>query len=793
MSRYVINRRGEKEEMDLGAIQSRIKSLKNMIYNLDRINVVGITIDIVNNLKDNIKTSELDDIAAWICYTKSIEDEQYEVLAARIEISNLHKNTNPSFSGVIREMHKINYIRDEILLLIDLYGHRLDAMIIHENDYQYDYFGIKTLQNSYLMRKNNIIVERPQYLLMRVALELYRDDIDAVQRAYTDMSNLLYTHATPTQYNACSIANQLSSCMLLTNRDDSIKGISKTLMEVQCLGATAAGVGVCLSNIRGDGSLIRSTNRASKGIIPFLQMYNTSCASIDQGRRRKMSVAVYIDPWHKDFLDILKCSDPDASHEIRTANLQYAVWSNRLLYKRALNSAMWSFFCPTVAPKLLNTYGDEFEKAYLQYEAEGLYSAQVPATEVYVEIAKRMIESGTPYHLNKDACNEKSNMKNVAHINCSNLCAEILIPSGSIDGQEEIGVCTLASVNLSKFIKKEATYTMVDGDVVIAHGDMDYDALETVAEKLVYNLNQVIDRQKYILKGCARSNLRHRPIGIGIQGLANVFMRMGMSMTSIEAKKINYQISEALYYGALQGSMKLAEKDGAYDTFIGSPASMGKLQPHLWEDYGSKPLDYRYDWDAVAKKVQICGLRNALLMAYMPTASTSQMLGNYASFEPLDGNIFVRTTLAGQFSVVNSYLIQVLRSLNIWNGALREQILKNEGSVQRISEIPQNIRDIFKVSYEYEQKTLMEMAADRGRFICQTQSLNIFMNDPSINKVCSMMIYGMSLGLKTISYYLRSNAAVNPVNITLSNPRSRHIDSDSIIFKPTTECESCSA
>ena len=784
ITKFVVKRDGRKEELALEKISRRLRALAMEEPTLDNIDIMAITLEVVKNITDDITTTKLDDIAAWICSTYSIVEEQYEIMASRIAISNIHKNTPSSFSAMMNILHnESSMINTEIYHHVMLYSDIINAMIDHKRDYAFDYFGIKTLEKMYLLVHNGKIIERPQYMFMRTAIEINKQDLfsmpprfDRINKVYEQMSEHYYIHATPTLFNACLRKNQLSSCMLLSNEGDSIRGIFDTITKSAILGGQSAGIGIAVSNIRATGSNINSTNRESKGLPMFLTIYDTVASVIDQGGKRKMSIAMYIEPWHADFLDVLDLKANDNLSPVRARNLFYAVWSNELLYKRAMSGQMWSFFCPTKAPKLLTTYGTEFEVWYSEYEHNGLFEKQMPATEVYTHIAKLMIDTGGPYHLNKDACNAKSNMSNVGIINCSNLCAEILIPSGTLSDENEIGVCTLASINL----KRLTTSCKYDKEGnMIESGSFDFEQLLAVSRQLCVNLNSIIDNQLYPLRDGELSSLRHRPIGIGVQGLASVFMMLGLPYESEEAQLLNWRISETIYYGAVVESMELAKKYGAYSTFIGSPASKGLLQPHLWQKDGAPKLPYKYDFDALGLEVAKYGLRNALLVAYMPTASTSQLLCNYSSFEPANNNIFSRHTLVGTFAVVNQHLVSVLKTMGLWNKKLKDTIIVANGSVQNITSIPAHIREVYKVVWEMKQKTLMNMAADRGQFICHTQSLNLYIQDPTIKKITSALMYGMKLRLKTISYYTRVNQAKTALKFTVDPEHERDIKADS--------------
>lgn len=765
---YVTKRNSVRQELSFDKIAKRIRELANdkkMGEVLDRINVMEITIEVIKNIVNNISTTELDNITANICFARQTEDTQYETLAARVAVSNLHKNTCGKFSQMIDLLYsKDLYFSEKVHNLVMLNAQMYDEMIDDMCDYQFDFFAIESLRKMYLLVLDGVVVERPQYLWLRVAIEIHGDKFDAVKETYDLLSQGYFIHATPTLFNSLLRKNQLSSCMLVTNKGDSVDEIFDTIKQCAILGANAAGIGLSVSNIRANGSLIKSTGRPSKGVPSFMMIHDITSTVIDQGGKRNMSQAVYIEPWHADFMDIINLRANHNMTAIRARDLFYAVWSNNVLYERAINGEMWSFFCPTDAPRLLETYGDEFKAAYLEYESRGVARGQMPAQKIYMEIAALMIETGQPYHLNKDACNAKSNMKNVAHINSSNLCAEILIPSGNIDGHNEIGVCTLASINLSKFVKPAKLDNY--GHIAIA-GEFQYDKLYYVASVITQNLNNIIDNQYYPLADAERSSRRHRPIGIGIQGLANVFMLMGYPYESDEARELNWRIMECIYAGAINKSMEMAREYGSYETFEGSPASQGILQPQLWVNYGAKPLQYTYDWDTIGKNVANTGLRNALLIACMPTAGTSQILGCYSSFEPAVANIFTRHTMAGDFTILNKHLVKNLKDMGLWSVKMKDKIIAYEGSIQDIVEIPDQIKNIYRTVWEMKQKTLMEYAADRGQFICQTQSYNLFIDKPSVKKITALINYGMKLGLKTISYYTRSRSAKEAVKFTI--------------------------
>ena len=773
---YVIKRDGTRQKMSFDQINDRLVDLATNPEPLD-VDICRILFSVIQNIVTDIHTSKLDDIAADVCAQMSTLENQYDVLATRIAVSNLYKSTAPTFSGMIGNLRDTGLINPEISALVEQHAAEIDAMIMNSRDTLFDYFGIRTLCKSYLLVHKGKVVERPQYMWMRTALELHREDMQRVRETYDLLSQHYYTHATPTLFNSCLAKNQLSSCMLLTNKSDSVDGIYDTLRECSVLGASAAGIGLAVTSIRAAGSIIKSTSRPSRGVTSFLMVHDLNSTVIDQGGKRNMSEAVYIEPWHADFMEVIDMRANDDLSPIRGRELFYAVWMNTLLQTRAERGEMWSMFCPTDTPELIKLYGPEFNAAYELAESRGLARKTIPARDVLIRLAELMIETGQPYVLNKDMCNAKSNMKNVGTINCSNLCAEILIPSGSLpvsddvksEPEYQIGVCTLASINLTRFVTRKAELDM-SGEIV-EPGVYDFDGLRDLAAKVARNLDTVIDRQLYPLEPGRVSSLAHRPIGVGVQGLANVFMLMGFPYESDEARSLNYWISEEIYRGCINASMELAKEHGPYATFPGSPASEGRLQPQLWWENGwddTSTVEPRYNWPAIGRQVAATGLRNALLVAYMPTASTSQILGNYSSFEPAIANIFMRHTLAGNFPVVNQHLIAVLERLGMWNAHMRDTIIAHEGSIQSILEIPERFREIYKTAWEMRTSRLMQMSADRGQFICHTQSHNIFVPAPTIKQVTAIIGHGCRLGLKTITYYTRSRPAREAVKFTIS-------------------------
>jgi len=779
---YVIGRDGKQKLISLDEITN---SIKEHATNL-RVNPMSIVIKTIEHMGNKMTTCEIDEISAWMAATYSITNPDYEKLASRLELTNLYKSTPDTFSKCIETLAEgpDSIIRQDVKRFVEEYFETLNNACIElqSNDYLLDYFAVKTMKKIYLLLDTNgNPIERPQYTWMRIAVELYMPNIQSVIKCFKQLSNLRGTHASPTIFNSCTTRPQLSSCMLLTNEGDSVEGIYETRKKCAQLGAATAGIGVSLDTIRATGSMIKSSRRPSRGVPSFIRGYDSDAEIIDQGGKRKMSLAIYMQPWHADFLTAISMSKPTAKAHMQAHNLFFAAWHNTLLYKRVQAKNTWSFFCPTKAPKLLTTYGKEFDEAYEEYEKAGLASHTMPAVDVYRTIAEVMYESGRPYNLNKDACNEKSNLKNVHIINCSNLCAEILIPSGEIDGENEIGVCMLNSINLSKHVKTPIQWVNGTPNESLKPSDrIDWTSLEETTRSFVRNLNQVIDRQQYILPECERSSLRHRPIGVGFQGLGTVFFMCGLPFDSSEANELQHDIMDFIARMAVDESCELAKIHGSYETFEGSPASMGKLQPHLWRDYyatheetyinGAPRTDVQkltnwQAWDELAEKVKTHGLRNSLITALMPTGSTSQLTGNTPTMEPQFSNVYSRHGLIGNFFIVNKYLIEALSSCNLWNEEMKSKIINNNGSVQSIPEIPNIIKVIFKTAHEISQKQLMFMSAVRGQYICQTQSLNLFIRDPTISKLITITSHGMKLGLKTISYYAYTEAASSATKI----------------------------
>lgn len=751
----VLKRSGKQEEVSFDKITARIKKL---CYGLNSTYVEPIEIAkrVIIGLYDGVKTTDLDVLAAETAASLATVHPDYALLAARIAVSNLHKETKKSFSETIHDLYTYidpkngqpaGLIGKETHDIIMKYADRLDSAIIYDRDYSFDYFGFKTLERSYLLRMDGQVVERPQQMLMRAAVGIHGENLDAAIETYELMSEKWFIHATPTLFNAGTPKAQLSSCFLLSMTDDSISGIFETLARCAKISQSAGGVGLSIHNIRAQGSYIKGTGGTSNGIIPMLRVYNDTARYVDQGGgKRKGAFAIYLEPWHADVFDFLELKKNNGKEEVRARDLFYAMWIPDLFMERVKADGNWSLFCPNEAPGLYDTYGADFEKLYTQYESQGKARKVIRAQDLWFAILESQVETGTPYILYKDAANQKSNQKNLGTIRSSNLCTEIM----EYTSPDEVAVCNLASLSLPKYVK--------------ANKEFDHKKLMEITRVITRNLNRIIDINYYPIEEARNSNLRHRPIGIGVQGLADTFILMGFAFDSPEARQLNLEIFETIYYGALLESCALAEKDGAYSSFKGSPASQGILQYDMWK---VTPTN-RWDWTALKKQITKHGLRNSLLLAPMPTASTSQILGNNECFEPYTSNIYTRRTLSGEYVVVNKHLLNDLVNLGLWTKEIREKIIASNGSIQHIMEIPALIRDLYKTAWELSQKVLIDMSADRGAYICQSQSLNLFVENPNFAKLSSMHFYGWSKGLKTGMYYLRSKAAVDPIKFTLS-------------------------
>jgi len=750
----VIKRDGRRESVKFDKITARIEKL---CYGLDSnfVKPDELAIKVINGLFDGVTTQELDNLASEIASTMTTRHPDFARLAARIAVSNLHKTTSRSFSNTMRRLYQSTdaktgesapMISKETWRVIRDHAAELDKAVDYNRDFDYDYFGYKTLERSYLMKVQGKVVERPQHMLMRVAVGIHGQNIEEAIRTYDLLSQKWFTHATPTLFNAGTPKPQLSSCFLLTMKEDSIDGIYDTLKDCAKISQSAGGIGLSVHNIRAKGSYIKGTGGTSNGLIPMLRNFDMTARYVDQGGgKRKGSFAIYLEPWHGDIYEFLELKKNHGKEEMRARDLFYALWIPDLFMKRVKNNEMWSLFCPNQAPNLADYWGDDFEKLYEKYEKEGKFIRQVKAQDLWYEILASQIETGTPYILYKDAANRKSNQKNLGTIKSSNLCTEIIEYSDA----DEIAVCNLASIALPKFISSD--------------GIFDHNKLYEITKVITLNLNKVIDVNHYPVPEAKKSNLRHRPIGIGVQGLADVFIRLRMPFESEEARGLNRDIFETIYFGAMEASMELAKADGTYETYNGSPVSQGIFQFDMWDVTPSN----RWDWKQLKAKVKQYGVRNSLLVAPMPTASTAQILGNNECFEPYTSNIYTRRTLSGEFIMVNRHLMTDLLSLGLWNDTLRQKLIAANGSVQSIPEIPQNIKDIYKTVWEISQKTIIDMSADRGAYICQSQSLNIHLTDLNFGKLTSMHFYAWSKGLKTGMYYLRSTAASDAIKFTL--------------------------
>ncbi|MFW0739113.1 ribonucleoside-diphosphate reductase subunit alpha [Flavobacterium sp. T12S277] len=760
---YVVKRDGHKEPVMFDKITERIKKL---CYGLNElVDPVKVAMRVIEGLYDGVSTSELDNLAAETAASMTIAHPDYAQLAARVAISNLHSNTKKSFSETMKDMY--NYVNprngqdapllsDEVFKVIQENSAFLDSHIIYTRDFNYDYFGFKTLERSYLLKINGKIVERPQHMLMRVSVGIHLDDLKSVIETYDLMSKKFFTHATPTLFNAGTPKPQMSSCFLLAMQDDSIDGIYDTLKQTAKISQSAGGIGLSIHNVRATGSYIRGTNGTSNGIVPMLRVFNDTARYVDQGGgKRKGSFAIYIETWHADIFDFLDLKKNTGKEEMRARDLFFAMWTSDLFMKRVQEDTTWTLMCPNECPGLYDVYGEEFEALYLDYEFRGKGRKTIRARELWEKILESQIETGTPYMLYKDAANRKSNHKNLGTIRSSNLCTEIM----EYTSKDEIAVCNLASISLPMFID---------------NGKFDHEALYNVTKRVTRNLNKVIDRNYYPVKEAENSNLRHRPVGLGVQGLADAFIMLRMPFTSDEAKALNQEIFETLYFAAVTASMEMAKEEGPYSTFAGSPMSQGEFQYNMW-GLKDEELSGRWDWASLRKEVMEHGVRNSLLVAPMPTASTSQILGNNEAFEPYTSNIYTRRVLSGEFIVVNKHLLEDLVKLGLWNEDLKQEIMRHNGSVQNIDIIPQDLKDLYKTVWEMSMKDIIDMSRQRGYFIDQSQSLNLFMQDANYSKLTSMHFYAWQSGLKTGMYYLRTKSAVDAIKFTLNNDKKEEI------------------
>jgi ribonucleoside-diphosphate reductase alpha subunit len=750
---YVVKRDGRKEAVKFDKITARIIK---MCYGLDPlVSPEAVAMKVIEGIYDGVTTTVLDNLAAEVAAAKTIDHPDYALLASRIAVSNLHKETKKTFSEVIEDMYK--YIdpktgQNASLVAEDVYNviidnkDALDSSIIYDRDFRYDYFGFKTLTRSYLMKLEGQIVERPQQMLMRVAVGIHKENIQDAIKTYNLMSEGWFTHATPTLFNSGTPKPQMSSCFLLTMKDDSIEGIYDTLKSCAQISQSAGGIGLAIHNIRATGSYIKGTNGTSNGIVPMLRVFNDTARYVDQGGgKRKGSFAMYIEPWHADVFDFLDLKKNHGKEEQRARDLFYALWIPDLFMKRVKENGDWTLMCPHECPGLSDTHSAAFEELYTRYEREGKGRKTIKAQDLWFKILESQIETGTPYMLYKDAANAKSNQQNLGTIKSSNLCTEII----EYTAPDEVAVCNLASLALPKYVTENGTF--------------DHDKLFEVTYQATMNLNRIIDGNYYPVEEARNSNMRHRPIGLGVQGLADAFILMGLPFESEEARALNREIFETIYYASMTASKDLAKVEGPYQSYPGSPVSKGIFQFDMW---GVTPSS-RWEWDVLKEEVIKHGVRNSLLLAPMPTASTAQILGNNECFEPYTSNIYTRRVLSGEFIIVNKHLLKDLVKEGLWNKEMRRKIMQENGSVQNINEVPQRLKDLYKTAWEISQKAIIDQAADRGAYICQSQSLNIFMENANFGKLTSMHFYGWEKGLKTGMYYLRTKAATDAIKFTV--------------------------
>jgi ribonucleoside-diphosphate reductase alpha chain len=782
---YVLKRDGRREAIQFDKITARIKKL---CYGLHpAVDPIEVAKKVINGLYEGVTTSALDNLAAEVAATNTVKHPDYALLASRIAVSNLHKNTEKCFSVAMKALYEYidpntgepaSLLADDVYSIIEENKEILDSAIIYDRDFRYDFFGFKTLERSYLLKLNGEVAERPQQMIMRVAVGIHKEDIDSAIETYHKMSEGWFTHATPTLFNAGTPKPQMSSCFLLTMKKDSIDGIYDTLKQCAQISQSAGGIGLSIHDIRAKGTYIKGTNGTSNGIVPMLRVFNDTARYVDQGGgKRKGSFAMYLEPWHADVFDFLEMRKNHGKEEMRARDLFYALWVPDLFMKRVEENGEWTLMCPHECPGLSDCHGEEFEKLYTKYEREGKGRKTVKAQELWFKVLEAQIETGTPYILYKDAANEKSNQKNLGTIKSSNLCTEII----EYTAPDEVAVCNLASVALPKFV--------IDGK-------FDHDKLFEVSYLITKNLNRIIDNNFYPVPEARNSNMRHRPIGIGVQGLADAFVLLRYPFDSAEARKLNKEVFETIYYGALTASKDLAKEDGPYETYEGSPVSQGILQHDMWN---VKPTD-RWEWDVLREEIKEHGVRNSLLLAPMPTASTAQILGNNECFEPYTSNIYTRRVLSGEFIVVNKHLLRDLVKLNLWDEDMRQKLMAANGSVQNIKEIPDNLKALYKTAWELSQKAIIDMAADRGAYICQSQSLNIFMESANFAKLTSMHFYGWKQGLKTGIYYLRTRAAADAIKFTVDKSRleqpvamtEEELAAQACSIENGPDCEMCS-
>ncbi|NBW30170.1 MAG: ribonucleoside-diphosphate reductase subunit alpha [Flavobacteriales bacterium] len=750
---YVVKRDEKKEAVKFDKITARIIK---MCYGLDPlVSPESVAMKVIEGIYDGVSTSDLDNLAAEVAAAKTIDHPDYALLASRIAVSNLHKETKKTFSEVMSDLYyyidpktnqKASLLADDVFNVIQEHKETLDSSIIYDRDFRYDYFGFKTLTRSYLMKLNGKIAERPQQMLMRVALGIHKSDVESAIKTYHLMSEGWFTHATPTLFNSGTPKPQMSSCFLLTMKEDSIEGIYETLKACAQISQSAGGIGLSIHNIRATGSYIKGTNGTSNGIVPMLRVFNDTARYVDQGGgKRKGSFAMYIEPWHADVFDFLDLKKNHGKEEQRARDLFFALWIPDLFMQRVKENGEWTLMCPHECPGLSDVHSEEFVALYTKYEQEGKGRKTIKAQDLWFKILESQIETGTPYMLYKDAANSKSNQQNLGTIKSSNLCTEII----EYTAPDEIAVCNLASLALPKYVTEDKTF--------------DHNKLFEVTYQATLNLNKIIDENFYPVEAAKNSNLRHRPIGLGVQGLADTYILMGFPFESDDAKKLNKEIFETIYYASMTASKDLSKELGPYSTYEGSPVSKGIFQPDMW---GVTPST-RWEWSVLKEEVLKYGVRNSLLLAPMPTASTAQILGNNECFEPYTSNIYTRRVLSGEFIIVNKHLLKDLVKAGLWNKDMRQKIMTANGSVQNIKEVPQNLKALYKTAWEISQKAIIEQSADRGAYICQSQSLNIFMENANFGKLTSMHFYGWEKGLKTGMYYLRTKAATDAIKFTV--------------------------
>lgn len=778
---FVHKRGGRRETVHFDKITSRIQKLCYGL-NMDFVDPCLITQKVINGLYPGVTTVELDNLAAETAATMTTKHPDYAILAARIAISNLHKETKKVFSEVVEDLYNMvnektrlrtPMISDETYKIVMENAEAFNSAIIYDRDFNYNFFGFKTLERSYLLKINGKVVERPQHMLMRVSVGIHGADVESVLNTYNLMSEKWFTHASPTLFNSGTPRPQLSSCFLLQMKDDSIEGIYDTLKQCALISKSAGGIGVNIHCIRASGSYIAGTNGTSNGLVPMLRVYNNTARYVDQGgNKRPGAFAMYLEPWHADVFDFLDLKKNTGKEENRARDLFYALWIPDLFMRRVEQDQMWSLMCPHECPGLHDVYGEDFERLYTKYEGEKRYRRQVQAQQLWYAILESQIETGTPYMLYKDACNSKSNQKNLGTIKCSNLCTEVI----EYTAPDEVAVCNLASIALNRFVHE---------------GSFDFQKLREVSQVITKNLNRIIDVNFYPIPEAEKSNKSHRPIGIGVQGLADTFILMRLPFDCEEARLLNKQIFETIYYGALEASCELAKELGPYETYPGCPVSQGILQYDMW---GVTPTDM-WDWAALKARIAQYGIRNSLLLAPMPTASTAQILGNNESIEPYTSNIYTRRVLSGEFQVVNQHLLKDLTDRGLWTEDLKNSLIANNGSVQEL-DIPDDLKELYRTVWEIPQKNILQMAADRGAFVDQSQSLNVHIAQPNYGKLTSMHFFGWKLGLKTGMYYLRTKPAANAIQFTVDKTALRKKDQMNAVtcsLKNKDECLMCSA